>query len=91
MCRYGLYPLVERCGVEVTPLRKMSVGMCLASASFVIIAFIQISLDAGEKISVGWQFPAYFVLTSAEILVSVTGLEFAYTQVGFQLTLKLGF
>ena len=30
--------------------------------------------------SIGWQFFAYFVLTSAEILVSIVCLEFAYTQ-----------
>jgi proton-dependent oligopeptide transporter, POT family len=35
---------------------------------------------AGEKISILWQVLPYIVLTVGEILVSVTGLEFAYTQ-----------
>jgi len=30
--------------------------------------------------SIGWQFLAYLILTSAEILVSIVCLEFAYTQ-----------
>jgi POT family proton-dependent oligopeptide transporter len=30
--------------------------------------------------NIGWQFIAYVVLTSAEILVSIVALEFAYTQ-----------
>lgn len=30
--------------------------------------------------SIGWQFIAYIILTSAEILVSIVCLEFAYTQ-----------
>jgi POT family proton-dependent oligopeptide transporter len=30
--------------------------------------------------NIGWQFAAYIVLTSAEILVSIVCLEFAYTQ-----------
>ena len=30
--------------------------------------------------NVGWQIAAYFLLTSAEVLVSVTALEFSYTQ-----------
>ena len=30
--------------------------------------------------TIAWQFLAYFVLTSAEIMVSITALEFAYTQ-----------
>jgi proton-dependent oligopeptide transporter, POT family len=33
-----------------------------------------------EMPNIGWQFVAYFVLTSAEILVSIVCLEFAYTQ-----------
>jgi POT family proton-dependent oligopeptide transporter len=27
-----------------------------------------------------WQLPPYLALTTAEVLISVTGLEFAYTQ-----------
>jgi POT family proton-dependent oligopeptide transporter len=30
--------------------------------------------------SIGWQFLAYIILTSAEIMVSIVCLEFAYTQ-----------
>lgn len=30
--------------------------------------------------SIGWQFAAYVVLTAAEVMVSITSLEFAYTQ-----------
>ena len=35
---------------------------------------------AGFKPSIGWQFIAYLVITSAEIMVSIVCLEFAYTQ-----------
>jgi proton-dependent oligopeptide transporter, POT family len=35
---------------------------------------------AGFMPSIGWQFIAYLVLTSAEIMVSIVCLEFAYTQ-----------
>ena len=34
----------------------------------------------GYKPSVGWQFLAYLILTAAEIMVSITCLEFSYTQ-----------
>jgi hypothetical protein len=34
----------------------------------------------GYKPSVGWQFFAYLILTTAEIMVSITCLEFSYTQ-----------
>jgi len=31
-------------------------------------------------LNLAWQVPAYFILTTAEVLVSITALEFAYTQ-----------
>ena len=30
--------------------------------------------------NIGWQFFAYILLTAAEVMVSITSLEFAYTQ-----------
>jgi hypothetical protein len=40
----------------------------------------QIGPFLADMPNIGWQFLAYFVLTSAEILVSIVCLEFAYTQ-----------
>ena len=37
-------------------------------------------IDAGSKPSVNWQFLAYVILTLGEAMVSITGLEFSYTQ-----------
>ena len=54
--------------------------MVIAAASFAAAALIQVSLDSGHKISVAWQFWPYLLLTIAEIMISITGLEFAYTQ-----------
>jgi POT family proton-dependent oligopeptide transporter len=48
--------------------------------AFLIVAWIQMRLDAGEKPHVIWQIGAFLVLTFAEVTVSVTHLEFAYTQ-----------
>ena len=42
--------------------------------------FCQVALDAGLQPSVVWQMPAYLILSSSEVLVSTTGLQFAYTQ-----------
>lgn len=33
-----------------------------------------------NSVSVLWQLPQYFVMTMGEILFSVTGLEFSYSQ-----------
>ena len=75
-----LFPWLERRGVKITPLRRMATGMFIAGFSYVLVAFIQITLDGGNKISVLWQAGPYLVLTLAEVLVSATGLEFAYSQ-----------
>jgi POT family proton-dependent oligopeptide transporter len=76
----GIYPFFEKRGVKVTPLRKMATGMYVAALSFVIVAVMQMFLDHGVKINAMWQFVPYLILTMAEILISITGLEFAYTQ-----------
>lgn len=80
----GVFPLIQRAGLKLTTLRKMSTGMFLAALSFVAVALIQSQIDtgvaSGEKVPVLWQIVPYLVITTAEILVSATGLEFAYTQ-----------
>lgn len=75
-----VYPTVEKMGFKLTQLRKMSIGMFFATASFLCSALIQYQLDAGNQLSVGYQIFPYFFLTCGEILISVTALEFAYTQ-----------
>ena len=77
---YAVYPAIEKLGLVMTPLRRMSAGMFLASLSFVIVALAQARLDAGARVHIGVQLLAFVVLTTAEVMVSVTGLEFAYTQ-----------
>jgi proton-dependent oligopeptide transporter, POT family len=75
-----LYPALERRGVRVTPLRKMSVGMAAAGLSFVVAGFFEVLLERGVQVNVAWQIVPYIIITASEILVSITGLEFAYTQ-----------
>ena len=77
---YGIYPLCEKFGLKMTALRRMGGGMLLTGLSFVFAGMVQAALDSGATVSVGWQFPQYIVLTMAEVMVSITGLEFAYTQ-----------
>lgn len=72
-----VYP---RIGKFATPLRRMSFGMFLASLSYVVVALLQARLEAGHQFSVLWQIVPYLVLTTAEVLVSTTGLEFAFRE-----------
>ena len=76
---YVFYPVLNRIW-KLTPLRKMGIGMFLTAASFLVPVWIEIQLKNGNQPSIGWQFFAYIFLTSAEIMVSITAIEFAYTQ-----------
>lgn len=80
---FFLYPFITKRGWEMTPLRRMTIGMLTASLAFVVVAMIQVRINAGgdeDMISVLWQFFPYLIMTQAEVMVSITGLEFAYTQ-----------
>lgn len=75
-----VYPGIEKLGYKMTPLRKIAGGMLLTGLSFVLVGWIQLYLDAGVKLNISWQFFPFLILTISEVLVSITGLEFAYTQ-----------
>ena len=64
----------------LTPLRRIGIGMFLTTASFLVPVWIEIQLERGFQPSIGWQVVAYIFLTGAEVMVSITALEFAYTQ-----------
>lgn len=62
------------------PLVRLGTGLALSSVTFLIVAFLQNRLEEGASMSIAWQLIPYCILTISEILVSTTGLEFAYTQ-----------
>jgi proton-dependent oligopeptide transporter, POT family len=72
-----IYP---RIGRWAAPLRRMSAGLFLAALSFVLVALIQQRLETGAHLNILWQTWPYVVITAAEVLVSTTGLEFAFRE-----------
>lgn len=76
---FVIYPWINRI-FPLTPLRKIGFGLILMTASFGLTTLIQTWIDAGQRPSVGWQIAAYGIITASEIMVSIVGLEFAYTQ-----------
>ena len=76
---FVIYPLMGRF-FTVTPLRKIGIGLFVISASFLIVASIENHIMHGERVSLWWQILAYVVLTAAEVLISITALEFSYKQ-----------
>jgi POT family proton-dependent oligopeptide transporter len=79
LVNYVLYPGISRF-FPLTPLRKIGIGLFLTAISYLVIWHVQQLIDAGQKPSVNWQFFAYAILTLGEAMVSITGLEFSYTQ-----------
>lgn len=76
----GVYPLCERWGIRATPLRRMGTGMVFGALSFVICAWLQQRIEGGERLTLAWQVVPYIVLELGEVLLSASGLEFAYAQ-----------
>src|SRR5712692_5906009 len=74
---YVVYPAL---GPRATLLRRMTVGMFIAAPGFLFAALIQRWIEQGQHPHIGWQVIQYVIIAVAETLVSVTSLEFAYTQ-----------
>jgi POT family proton-dependent oligopeptide transporter len=74
-----IYPAFDRFW-PLTPLRKISIGLFLTVPAFLLPAWLEARLDAGEAVNIVWQLGGYVMMTAAEILVSITALEFSYTQ-----------
>jgi proton-dependent oligopeptide transporter, POT family len=75
-----LYPVLRRFGYEPTALRRMGFGIAFAGLAWIAAGMIQLALDGGDPVSITWQILPYILLTFGEVLVSATGLEFAYSQ-----------
>uniref|UniRef100_A0A8B9EQG2 Solute carrier family 15 member 1 n=1 Tax=Anser cygnoides TaxID=8845 RepID=A0A8B9EQG2_ANSCY len=108
-----IYPLIRKCKINFTPLRKMTVGMFLAGLAFIAAALVQLQIDVSSAlyslllflmyhfnfqcsgnvaalnysqdippntVHMAWQIPQYFIMTCGEVVFSVTGLEFSYSQ-----------
>lgn len=75
-----LYPLLKRIGVEATALRRMGMGIFFSGLAWIVVGFMQLAIDGGNALDITWQVLPYALLTFGEVLVSATGLEFAYSQ-----------
>ncbi len=74
---------LSKAGYRIRATDKMIFGFILTALAMAIhslAAYLAIQPDQSiVKVTVWWQILAYFVITMAEILISVTGLELAFT------------
>lgn len=75
-----VFPWMRRRGWHPTALRRMTAGIALAGVSWIIVGIMQLVIDGGTTFPIQWQILPYVFLTLGEVLVSATGLEFAYSQ-----------
>jgi POT family proton-dependent oligopeptide transporter len=76
---YVIYPAINNV-FKLTALRKIAIGLWVTAGSFAVSALIESWISAGQRPSVWWQVLAYVILSAGEIMVSITCLEFSYTQ-----------
>ncbi len=76
---YLIYPAISRV-FPLTPMRRISIGLFVTVAAFGLSGLIESWIDQGMTPNIAWQLLAYVVITAAEVMVSITGLEFSYTQ-----------
>ncbi len=76
---FVIYPALNKM-FKLTPLRKIAIGLFVTVPAFLIPAWIESRLNAGFQPNIVWQLLSYTIITAAEVFVSITCLEFSYTQ-----------
>ncbi|XP_069826799.1 solute carrier family 15 member 1 [Dendropsophus ebraccatus] len=69
-----LYPLIKKCKLNFTPLKKMTVGMFLAAMAFVVAAVVQLEIDKTLP-----NFPNSNQIQVKVINLGATNLTVSYT------------
>ena len=76
---YVIYPAISKV-FPLTPIRRISIGLFITVAAFGLSGLIESWIDQGLTPNIRWQLLAYVIITAAEVMVSITALEFSYTQ-----------
>ncbi|KAH9532741.1 hypothetical protein CY35_18G014700 [Sphagnum magellanicum] len=80
-----IYPFLEKQQVLLQPVLRILFGMMLGSLAFLLSGLLQNAMDhvastEAPPLSILWQIPQFVAISTADIMVSITFLEFAYSQ-----------
>jgi len=76
---FFIYPAIDKI-LPLNAMRKIGLGLLLTAIAFMIITWLQSQIDNGHTPHISWQLLAYIIITAGEVMVSITCLEFSYTQ-----------
>ncbi|MEO6760042.1 MAG: hypothetical protein ABIO24_11365, partial [Saprospiraceae bacterium] len=75
-----LFPRLEKwTGLEFTTKRKMLIGFVLLLVALLIESAVSHQIDLHQTVHAGWQVLAIMILSAAEVLISISGLQYGYT------------
>jgi len=81
--QFVIYPACRKFGLEMKPIEhKISIGLTITGFSFLLSYLLQLAIDQSppNTIYIFAAIPQQLVLSTAEVMVSITGLEVAYSQ-----------
>ncbi|XP_067615018.1 solute carrier family 15 member 2 isoform X2 [Eurosta solidaginis] len=81
--QYICTPIIRRlCGSELKPLHSVTIGGVCSAFSFLCAGVLQeyIYNRPYRSINIAWQIPQFLLLMLGELLLSIPGLKFAFTQ-----------
>ncbi|KAI9296660.1 PTR2-domain-containing protein [Neoconidiobolus thromboides FSU 785] len=97
---YVVYPFLEKKGIKMPVITRMVWGYIFVILAFIVSTILEyvVENNAGSRVVNGnkavscvdclngtWQLPQWFLLSIGEAMMSPTGVQFAYTQVGKQM------
>ncbi|KAH8288428.1 hypothetical protein KR054_002639, partial [Drosophila jambulina] len=81
--QYITVPLLRRyLNWELQPLHSVTVGGIFSAGAFICAGAVQerIMNSPIQTVSIAWQMPQFLLLMMGELLLSIPGLQFAFTQ-----------
>lgn len=86
-----IIPILLTYNIEIAPLKSVIYGGICTGLSFVCAGWLQLQIEDNElllqsttsehiNLSILWQIPQFFLIMMGEVLLSIPGLQFSFTQ-----------